>query len=103
MVPATRSTLEGFAGALELYSKDCGSYPHTEQGLRTLISNPGITNWAGPYIRGADIPPDAWGTPVAYLTTQRSITLLSAGSDLCFGTSDDIVKIIEQQSGGYRR
>jgi general secretion pathway protein G len=103
MVPATRATLEAFAMALELYSKDCGSYPQAEQGLRVLIENPGVTNWAGPYIRGARVPPDAWGTPVAYLPTQRAVTLLSAGSDITFGTADDVVKIIEHGVAAYRR
>ena len=103
MVPVTRTSLEALATALQLYCADCGEYPKVEQGLRALLRNPGMTNWAGPYIMGRDEPLDTWGSPFGYLTTYDSITLLSAGADHRFGTPDDIVRHIERRHGAYRR
>jgi type II secretion system protein G len=96
-IPVTRTIFQALSTALDIYSQDCGSYPEADHGLTCLLTNPGAANWNGPYIRGQDLPADAWGTPIAYLATQRAVTLLSAGPDQCFGTSDDIVQILEQR------
>lgn len=63
----THQSIERLASVLDMYKLDVGSYPTTEQGLRSLISPPaGITRWSGPYLKGENVPEDAWGKPFLY-------------------------------------
>lgn len=50
------------------YSTNVGSYPSTEEGLMALIKAPesAASTWAGPYIKGKEVPKDPWGTPYQY-------------------------------------
>jgi len=62
---AAKAQIEIFNQALELYRLDTGQYPSTDQGLNALNENPGIENWAGPYLKKA-IPNDPWNRPYHY-------------------------------------
>ena len=60
-------SIERLAGVLDIYKLDIGSYPTTEQGLQSLITQPsGIARWSGPYVKGEKVPQDPWGQPFLY-------------------------------------
>ena len=56
---AAKAQIEIFNQALELYRLDTGQYPSSEQGLNALNEDPGVENWAGPYLKKA-VPNDPW-------------------------------------------
>jgi len=62
---AAKAQIEIFNQALELYRLDTGQYPPGEQGLNALNENPGVENWAGPYLKKA-VPNDPWRRPYNY-------------------------------------
>ncbi len=78
--------------AVERFRIDCGRYPTEEEGLESLVINPGITNWDGYYV--TIIHPDPWNTPYFYAPTSNSVTLYSVGSDKRSKTSDDLTPSI---------
>jgi len=60
-------SIERLAGILDIYKLDIGSYPTTEQGLQSLITQPsGVARWSGPYLKGEKVPQDPWGHPFLY-------------------------------------
>ena len=60
-------SIERLAGVLDIYKLDVGSYPTTEQGLQSLITQPaGVARWNGPYLKGDKLPEDPWGRPYVY-------------------------------------
>jgi len=75
--------------AIERFKVDCGRYPTEEEGLKSLVLNPGITNWGGHYVN--IIKPDPWHTHYVYQLTNETVTLLSAGPDRHRATGDDIL------------
>jgi general secretion pathway protein G len=62
---AAKAQIEIFNQAIELYRLDTGQYPASQQGLNALNENPGIENWAGPYLKKA-VPNDPWNRPYHY-------------------------------------
>jgi type II secretion system protein G len=78
--------------AIELYYRDTGHYPDTQEGLPTLLS-PGTNDlksgWAGPYI--TKLHGDPWRRRYEYhLQTNGVPFLCSLGADGLPGTEDDI-------------
>ena len=68
-----------------------GRYPTDEEGLQTLVINPGAVGWKGPYLKGG-LKDDPWGTPYDYGRDPENpnhYVLRSAGPDKQFGTEDD--------------
>jgi general secretion pathway protein G len=62
-----RLQIEDLTAALDLYYLEIGDYPSTDQGLRALVEQPGdVDNWAGPYLKKADVPKDPWGQDYHY-------------------------------------
>lgn len=51
------------ADALAKFESDTGRFPTTEEGLKSLISNPLIPGWRGPYVKSFA---DPWGNPYRY-------------------------------------
>ena len=74
--------------ALDLFEADVGRFPAKEEGLAVLHSNPGITNWKGPYIR--PLPVDPWGQPFSYSVVSGRPEVRSSGPDTKINTGDDI-------------
>jgi general secretion pathway protein G len=76
-----QQSIERFSSILEMYKLDVGSFPTTEQGLQALITRP-TTNarWNGPYVKGDNVPLDAWGHPYLYRSPS---TRPGRGYDLC--------------------
>ncbi|MEE9425812.1 MAG: type II secretion system major pseudopilin GspG [Methylococcales bacterium] len=47
--------------ALDMYRLDVGSYPSSDQGLASLVTNPGDnSSWNGPYLSKDTVPKDPW-------------------------------------------
>lgn len=62
---AAKAQIEILNQALELFRLDTGRYPTSEEGLNALNDDPGIENWAGPYLKKA-VPNDPWRRPYTY-------------------------------------
>jgi general secretion pathway protein G len=61
-----KQSIERIGSILDMYKLDVGDYPTTDQGLRALVDQPsGVTNWNGPYVKGA-VPIDPWNHPYVY-------------------------------------
>ncbi|HEV2472013.1 MAG TPA: type II secretion system major pseudopilin GspG [Chthonomonadales bacterium] len=103
-VSSAITTIRAFDNALELYNADTGKYPTTDQGLAALVTNPGVPNWKGPYLKNQDkVPPDPWGHPYRYKQpgeSNRDYDLSSDGPDGQPSTDDDIQGWnLQKQSG----
>ncbi len=62
---AAKAQIELFGQALDQFRLDVGRYPTTQEGLATLVTNPGIDKWEGPYLKKG-LPNDPWGRPYIY-------------------------------------
>ena len=71
------------------FAYDCRSFPTEQQGLRALVVNPGITNWAGPYLP-SEWTRDAWGHNLQYKINAGQPHVWSLGEDGLNGTEDDL-------------
>ncbi len=69
MTPNTRSLPEVIASLLDgiqAFRQDTGAYPSRDKWIHSLVTDPGISGWSGPYITG-DLPRvDLWGRPFIY-------------------------------------
>ena len=63
---AARAQIELLGAALDQYRLDVGSYPAASPGLDGLVTNPGVTNWSGPYLKKGAVPKDPWGNAYQY-------------------------------------
>ncbi|MCC6314534.1 MAG: type II secretion system protein GspG [Thermomicrobiales bacterium] len=50
--------------AVERYRSDCGDYPPVGIGLGSLVVNPGVEDWRGPYLE--HVPLDPWQQSYLY-------------------------------------
>jgi general secretion pathway protein G len=82
-----RQSIERIGSVLDLYKLDAGTYPSTEDGLQALITKPDDdSNWAGPYLKGSNLPLDPWGHQYLY---QQPSTRPGLDYDLCsLGSAD---------------
>lgn len=79
-----RGQIDELEGALALFRFDVGRYPTTEEGLKALVTDPGIDDWSGPYLDKPEIPKDPWGRSYGYRSPggqRREFDLWSLGSD----------------------
>jgi len=80
---AAKAQIENFAGALDSYFVDTGTYPTTQEGIAALRSKPdSAPNWNGPYLK-KEIPKDPWGTAYVYRAPGRNggYEIVSYGAD----------------------
>jgi general secretion pathway protein G len=63
---AARAQIELLGAALDQYSLDVGTYPPASSGLESLVRNPNVQGWNGPYLKKNQIPLDPWGNPYHY-------------------------------------
>ena len=80
---AAKAQIENFAGALDSYYVDVGSYPSTQEGIAALRAKPdGASTWNGPYLK-KEIPKDPWGTAYVYRAPGRNggYEIVSYGAD----------------------
>ncbi|GAA5104259.1 type II secretion system protein GspG [Wohlfahrtiimonas larvae] len=71
-----KQNIRSIEGALNLYYKDIGQYPTTEQGLRSLIENPNLDHWGGPYL-SKDLIINPWGKSYQYESLGREYVIFS--------------------------
>jgi general secretion pathway protein G len=62
---AAKAQIELLGQALDQFRLDIGRYPTTQEGLSALVTNPGVENWEGPYLKKS-LPNDPWGKPFIY-------------------------------------
>lgn len=84
----TKKELTTIRTALEWFRVHCKRYPTSEEGLKALVRNPGVAGWQGFYLEA--LPPDLWGHPFIYSSSNDTVRLASAGPDGKEGTADDI-------------
>jgi general secretion pathway protein G len=80
---AAKAQVELLGQTLDAFRLDVGRYPTTQEGLGALITNPGIPNWDGPYLKKNEIPGDPWKKPYTYQCpgTHGEYDLYSYGLD----------------------
>lgn len=92
-VVAARQDIGNIVQALKLYKLDNGSYPSTQQGLKSLVSRPSEGNVPGNWKQYLDkLPQDPWGHDFIYLNPglHGEIDVMSYGADgVAGGTSYD--------------
>ena len=64
-VKTAKAQLSMISTALDAFKLDVGRYPTTQEGLKVLWQNPGISNWHGKYLP-KPIEKDPWGHPYVY-------------------------------------
>lgn len=90
---AALTDIKAIETALELYELDVGRFPTEAEGLSALVTDPGVDNWGGPYLKTKSIPKDPWGKEYVYDPNgERGMfyDLFSTGKDGTEETEDDI-------------
>ena len=64
-VSAAKAQIASLEQALDKFRLDVGRYPTTQEGLSSLVTNPGIEGWDGPYVKTGTIT-DPWKRPYQY-------------------------------------
>jgi general secretion pathway protein G len=90
-VKATKAQIELLGTALDTFRLDVGRYPTSQEGLESLIRQPGgLERWDGPYLK-KDVPQDPWGTAYAYRSPGQHgpYDIFSYGADKAPGGEGD--------------
>jgi len=83
-VVAAKQDIGNIVQALKLYKLDNGSYPSTQQGLKSLVSRPSEGNVPGNWKQYLDkLPQDPWSHDFIYLNPglHGEIDVMSYGAD----------------------
>ncbi len=94
---AAKVQIEDLAAALDMYKLDLGTYPTTDQGLKSLIESPdSAKRWNGPYLRKSKMPLDPWQQEYHYVAPGEHgkfdlYTLGADGKEGGEGEEQDIV------------
>ncbi len=62
---AAKAQVASIEQGLDKFRLDTGRYPTTQEGLNSLVTNPGIEKWDGPYIKSSLLL-DPWKKPYQY-------------------------------------
>lgn len=102
-----RAQIRTFEAALDLYKLDCHRYPTTEQGLKTLIQEPGGQGCKrykkDGYLSGGKIPLDPWENDYVYQSpgpNGERFWIASYGADQASGGDDADKDITSNDSSG---
>jgi general secretion pathway protein G len=90
-VKTARIQIQSFGSALDLFYLDAGRYPSTAEGLAALVRPAGgVAGWAGPYLKGGNVPNDPWSHPYVYRSPglHAPYDIVSYGSDGQEGGTD---------------
>lgn len=81
-VSAAKAQIASLEQGLDKFRLDVGRYPTTQEGLSALVTNPGIENWDGPYVKTGTII-DPWKRPYQYQCpgTHGEFDVFSYGRD----------------------
>jgi general secretion pathway protein G len=91
-IAAATTDVSAIDQAMEIFEQDAGRYPSNEEGLSSLVQQPGnVRAWHGPYIKKG-IPIDPWGNAYVYrypgTQNQGGFDLYSMGPDGREGNDD---------------
>jgi len=67
--------------SLEMFKDDIGRYPTQAEGLKALVTDPGVQGWLGPYLKSDKALNDPWGHAIIYTATSDSATVTMLGAD----------------------
>ena len=86
-----KAQIEMLMAALDAYRLDVGSYPSQQEGLNSLVTNPGAQEWAGPYLAKGQLPQDPWNHPYVYQSPGQhgEVDITSLGRDNKAGGSGE--------------
>jgi general secretion pathway protein G len=90
-VKAAKAQIELLGTALDTFRLDVGRYPTSQEGLESLVRQPGgLERWDGPYLK-KDLPQDPWGTAYGYRSPGQHgpYDILSYGPDKAPGGEGD--------------
>ena len=92
---ACAAEIHNLMGAANRFNLDMGRFPTNDEGLDSLIHNPGNSpDWRGPYMDINNVPKDKWNHDYVYrapgVHNQNGVDLSSNGPDGQEGTADDI-------------
>ncbi len=62
---AAKAQVASIEQGLDKFRLDTGRYPTSQEGLNSLVTNPGIEKWDGPYIKSSLLL-DPWKKPYQY-------------------------------------
>lgn len=108
-VESTKIQIRNIEGALNLYKRDVGSYPSTEQGLGALVEKPTVGKIPENYPSDGymeSVPKDGWGNEFIYASPGsggRKFEILSYGADGQEGGEEfdaDIANFETKEQGG---
>lgn len=93
-VTTAKAQIGNVSGALDQFEVDVGRFPSSEEGLASLMEQPGNSKgWAGPYLK-QKISNDPWGHPYLYKFlgqhNPKGFDIFSSGPDGAEGTEDDV-------------
>jgi general secretion pathway protein G len=93
-VEIAKMQVSELSGALDLFRFDVGRYPTSAEGLGALVTNPGVENWSGPYLKKA-VPKDPWNREYQYRSPGEhgDFDLYSLGADGAEGGDGENVDI----------
>jgi general secretion pathway protein G len=83
-VKTAKIQIQSFSSALDLFYLDTGRYPTSSEGLAALVrATSSIPGWAGPYLKGGNVPSDPWNNPYVYRAPGQHAPydIVSYGSD----------------------
>lgn len=95
-VETCKIQINSYNQALQAYFLAHGSYPHTSQGLESLVKKPGVgripENYPdGGYLSKKRLENDPWGRPYRYeCEDYQNFTISSDGPDGEPGNDDDV-------------
>jgi general secretion pathway protein G len=90
-VGAAKAQIELLSTALDTFRLDVGRYPTSQEGLESLVRQPGgLERWDGPYLK-KDLPQDPWGAAYAYRSPGANgpFDIISYGADKAPGGEGD--------------
>jgi general secretion pathway protein G len=109
-IDTTRAQIKLLQAALDLYYINMKDFPTTEQGLQALAECPAdldeavAARWKGPYMKGGEMPKDAWGRDFQYeypptQSAGENPDIWSWGPDGEDGTEDDVCSWNKEAAG----
>ncbi|WP_035656336.1 type II secretion system major pseudopilin GspG [Bradyrhizobium sp. STM 3809] len=104
-VKTARIQIQSFSSALDLFYLDTGRYPTNSEGLAALVRPAStIPGWAGPYLKGGNVPSDPWSHPYVYRAPGQHVPyeIVSYGSDGQEGGVDLAADISSSTTVGSR-
>ena len=105
-VKTARIQIQSFSSALDLFFLDTGRYPSTSEGLTALVRPvSSIPGWAGPYLKGGNVPSDPWNNSYVYRSPGQHAPydIVSYGSDGQQGGADLAADISSSTTIGARQ